>query len=147
MKQRGVPAWAARMNVARTTVTAICDSARKKIAQALVRGKRLLITGGCCEYAPVTVNQTIAEKGNSAMRIAVTCDNGEIFQHFGHTGQFKLYDVQGGMIVGTQVADTNGSGRGRCQEHSCGGTVFAVSAGSRRRGHLLARTAIQGFDG
>ncbi|MFQ9152897.1 MAG: NifB/NifX family molybdenum-iron cluster-binding protein [Blautia sp.] len=26
------------------------------------------------------------------MKIAVTYENGEIFQHFGHTEQFKLYD-------------------------------------------------------
>ena len=37
---------ASRMNIARTTVTAIYDSARKKVADALVNGKRLLITGG-----------------------------------------------------------------------------------------------------
>jgi len=86
-------ACAARMNVARTTVTAIYDSARKKIADALVHGKRLLIAGGCCEYGPVELNQTIMEKGNNTMRIAVTYENGEIFQHFGHTAQFKLYDV------------------------------------------------------
>ena len=28
------------------------------------------------------------------MRIAVTYDNGNIFQHFGHTAQFKIYDIE-----------------------------------------------------
>ena len=28
------------------------------------------------------------------MRIAVTYDNGNIFQHFGHTSQFKVYDIE-----------------------------------------------------
>ena len=46
------------------------------------------------------------------MRIAVTYENGEIFQHFGHTAQFKLYDVEGGKVVSSQVVDTNGSGHG-----------------------------------
>jgi len=46
-------ACAIRMNIARTTVTAIYDSARKKVADALVHGKRLLITGGRCEFTPV----------------------------------------------------------------------------------------------
>ena len=46
------------------------------------------------------------------MRIAVTYENGEIFQHFGHTEQFKLYDVQDGKILASQVVDTNGSGHG-----------------------------------
>ena len=46
------------------------------------------------------------------MRIAVTYENGEIFQHFGHTEQFKLYDVEEGKIVSAQVVDSNGSGHG-----------------------------------
>ena len=46
------------------------------------------------------------------MRIAVTFENGNVFQHFGHTEQFKLYDVENGSIVKEQVADTNGSGHG-----------------------------------
>lgn len=46
------------------------------------------------------------------MRIAVTYDNGDIFQHFGHTEQFKVYDVDNGVIVASHVVDTNGSGHG-----------------------------------
>lgn len=46
------------------------------------------------------------------MRIAVTYENGEIFQHFGHTQQFKVYDVEGQEIVKERIADTMGSGHG-----------------------------------
>ncbi len=46
------------------------------------------------------------------MRIAVTYDNGQIFQHFGHTQYFKVYDVENGVITATAVVDTNGSGHG-----------------------------------
>ena len=46
------------------------------------------------------------------MRIAVTYKNGEIFQHFGHTEQFKVYDVENGKIVASEIVDTNGSGHG-----------------------------------
>lgn len=46
------------------------------------------------------------------MKIAVTYENGQIFQHFGHTAQFKLYDVENGAVVSAQVVDTNGSGHG-----------------------------------
>ena len=105
-------ACASRMNIARTTVTAIYDSARKKVADALVNGKRLLITGGHCEYDPIDIQQSIMEKGINTMRIAVTYENGEVFQHFGHSEQFKLYDVEEGKIVNEQVVDTNGSGHG-----------------------------------
>lgn len=46
------------------------------------------------------------------MRIAVTYENGNVFQHFGHTEQFKLYDVDNGKVTGTNIVDTNGSGHG-----------------------------------
>ena len=105
-------ACAVRMNIARTTVTAIYDSARRKLADALVNGKRLLITGGHCKVEPVIIQHTIMEKGSITMRIAVAYENGEIFQHFGHTAQFKLYDVEDGKIVREQLVDTNGSGHG-----------------------------------
>ncbi len=46
------------------------------------------------------------------MRIAVAYEDGMIFQHFGRTEQFKLYDVEEGKIVAEQIVDTNGSGHG-----------------------------------
>ena len=46
------------------------------------------------------------------MRIAVTYENGQIFQHFGRTEQFKVYDVQDGGVVSSKVVGTNGSGHG-----------------------------------
>lgn len=46
------------------------------------------------------------------MKIAVTYENGQIFQHFGHTKQFKLYEVENGSVVKAEVIDTLGSGHG-----------------------------------
>ena len=46
------------------------------------------------------------------MKIAVTHENGQIFQHFGHTEQFKVYTVENGKITDTTVVDTNGQGHG-----------------------------------
>ena len=46
------------------------------------------------------------------MKIAVTYDNGQIFQHFGHTEQFKLYDVEDGTVTAQTVVDAGGEGHG-----------------------------------
>lgn len=46
------------------------------------------------------------------MRIAVTYENGQIFQHFGHTETMKFYDIEDGKVVSSEVVDTNGSGHG-----------------------------------
>ena len=46
------------------------------------------------------------------MRIAVTYENGEIFQHFGRTEQFKVYDIEDGKIVSSEVTGTDGRGHG-----------------------------------
>ena len=46
------------------------------------------------------------------MKIAVTYDNGQIFQHFGKTEYFKVYEVEDGKVVSSQVISSNGSGHG-----------------------------------
>ncbi len=46
------------------------------------------------------------------MKIAVTYENGMVFQHFGHTQQFKLYEVNGGQISEGKIVDAGGSGHG-----------------------------------
>ena len=46
------------------------------------------------------------------MKIVVTHENGQIFQHFGHTEQFKVYTVENGKVTDTTVVDTNGQGHG-----------------------------------
>ena len=46
------------------------------------------------------------------MKIAVTYEAGLIFQHFGHTAQFKIYEIEKDCVVSSQVIDTNGHGHG-----------------------------------
>lgn len=46
------------------------------------------------------------------MKIAVTYENGQIFQHFGHTSFFKVYEVENSHIVSSKIVSTNGSGHG-----------------------------------
>lgn len=116
------------MRISRTTVTEIYESARYKLADSVINGKVLQISGGnyclcdgtdtfCCNRrcrrVDISVEKIkIKRKGERQMRIGVTYENGEIFQHFGHTEQFKLYDVENGEIKETQVVDTNGQGHG-----------------------------------
>ncbi|MCI9613286.1 MAG: dinitrogenase iron-molybdenum cofactor biosynthesis protein [Eubacterium sp.] len=45
-------------------------------------------------------------------KIAVTYEDGNVFQHFGHTEQFKVYEITDEKITDTQIADTQGSGHG-----------------------------------
>lgn len=46
------------------------------------------------------------------MKIAVTYENGEIFQHFGHSEQFKIYEVVDSKIISSEEISTMGSGHG-----------------------------------
>ena len=120
---------AQRMDISRTTVTEIYESAREKIADSIVNGKELMIKGGnyrlcdgnasalcgkrCRAAFAAEGKRDIAEmKGEHIMRIAVTYEDGNVYQHFGHTEQFKIYDTEEGRIVKEMTADTNGSGHG-----------------------------------
>ena len=114
------------MQIARTTVQRIYECARKKIADAIIDGRSLRIEGGdfrICDgqssdcglggcYKQEFYKKYAVEKGENIMRIAVTYEDGQIFQHFGHTEQFKVYDVEDGKIINSEVVDTNGSGHG-----------------------------------
>lgn len=114
------------MQVARTTVQRIYENAREKLAIVLVEGRPLKIDGGdywlCngksmnCGYSECYKHYYHSKfeklKGDTIMRIAVTYENGDIFQHFGHTEQFKVYDVENGRIIASEVVDTNGNGHG-----------------------------------
>lgn len=151
------------MQVARTTVQQVYASARKKLADAIVDGRPLLITGGefrlcsgedpdqrCTGCFKSQFHQQYEKpKGDTFMRIAVTYENGLIFQHFGHTQQFKVYDVQDGKILSSEVVDTNGSGHG-----ALAGVLTALNADALICGGIgggaqmaLAAAGIQLFGG
>ncbi len=126
-----------QLGISRTTVQKMYDTARKKLAKALVLGLPLKINGGdfrLCNgntdfcYKNDCFKKQIQkkyqmEKGENTMRIAVTYENGNIFQHFGHTEQFKVYDVKDGKIIDTNVISTNGSGHG-----ALAGVLSAIKA-------------------
>ena len=46
------------------------------------------------------------------MNIAVTYADGQVFQHFGHTAFFKIYEVVGSTVIAARIVPTEGSGHG-----------------------------------
>jgi predicted Fe-Mo cluster-binding NifX family protein len=72
------------------------------------------------------------------MKIAVTYENGEIFQHFGRTEQFKLYDVEDNKVVSSEVVGTNGSGHGALAGLLGGYKVDALICGGIGGGAQMA---------
>ncbi|MCR5778021.1 MAG: DUF134 domain-containing protein [Lachnospiraceae bacterium] len=103
---------AAAMGVSRATVTSIYENARYKIADAILNGKRIRMTGGCYRIDSISASAEIDEKGDNIMRVAVTYEQEMVGQHFGKTEQFKIYDVEDGKVVSSKVIDTNGTGHG-----------------------------------
>ena len=46
------------------------------------------------------------------MKIAIPYENGMVFQHFGHSPAFKVYEIEAGRVVSASVAEVVGSGHG-----------------------------------
>ena len=115
------------MGVSRVTVTDMYEKARFKIADSIANGKILCITGGnyricegsvnkCCgkrcKKLKSIKNLVVKKKGEGKMKVAVTYDNGEVVQHFGHTENFKIYNIEDKTIIDANVVNTMGSGHG-----------------------------------
>ena len=83
------------------------------------------------------------------MKIAVTYENGQIFQHFGRTETFKVYDVQDGSVIAAQVVDTNGSGHGALAGFLAAQQVEVLICGGIGGGAqmALAQTGIKLYGG
>ena len=103
---------AAQMGVSRSTVTSIYDSARSKLADAIVNGKRIRITGGAYRIDDVPYSHAVSAKEKDVRRIAATYSQGLIGQHFSWTEQFKIYDILDTAIKDEQIIDTDGTGHG-----------------------------------
>ena len=119
---------AKQMAISRASIQSIYNNARKKIARFFIEGLPLQIYGGnisicknsfCNKCTLDNSNDQICNMSNNLnikvgniMKLAVTYDNGQIFQHFGHTEQFKIYNIEDGKITSTEIINTNGSGHG-----------------------------------
>lgn len=141
---------ARQMQVSRATVQTIYSEARKKIARFIVEGINLSIDGGDYELCNDYNNKNILnEKENKIMKIAVTYENGQVFQHFGHTEKFKVYEVENGNIVKTEIVDTNGQGHGALAGFLLNGGVDTLICGGIGGGarNALAEAGINIFPG
>lgn len=114
---------AKQMGVARTTVQSIYACARHKIAKSMVEGQILEIAGGdvcfCEQYRTgcgcgkrLDIYENSVKDRDGRIKIAVTYENGEIFQHFGQTECFKIYCVDTGSITETWTIETEGYAHG-----------------------------------
>lgn len=152
---------AAQMEISRTTVTEIYESARFKLSDILVNGKALAIAGGhyrvcrgdrtrgCGRNCRWSLQTNLSEKGESAMRIAVPYENGQVFQHFGHTGRMKIYDAENSQTVKEEIVDTTGHGHGALAGFLSGLKVDVLICGGIGAGaqEALAQAGIKLYGG
>lgn len=120
---------ALQMDISRSTVQEIYENARRKLAACIVYGRKLVIAGGnyrvcdgrencrCelkCRQADNNKRTALKNRnrGGFTMKIAVPYENGQIFQHFGHTERFKLYETDNAEIIKSEIIETAGSGHG-----------------------------------
>lgn len=120
---------ALQMDISRSTVQEIYGNARRKLAACIVYGRKLVIAGGnyrvcdgrencrCelkCRQADNKKRTELKNRnrGGFTMKIAVPYENGQIFQHFGHTERFKFYETDNTEIVNSEIIETAGSGHG-----------------------------------
>lgn len=83
------------------------------------------------------------------MRVAVTYERGQIFQHFGHTAHFKVYEIENNTLQREYVVDTTGSGHGALAGLLAGMKVDTLICGGIGAGaqQALAQAGIQLYGG
>ena len=74
------------------------------------------------------------------MRIAVTYENGNIYQHFGHTQEFKVYEAENGKVISSQVIGSEGSGHGALASLLSGKGIDVLICGGIGGGAVNALT-------
>lgn len=83
------------------------------------------------------------------MKIAIPYENGQVFQHFGHSALFKIYDTENGKILSSEIVSTNGQGHGALVGFLVQNGVNVVLCGGIGAGaqNALAQAGIQLFGG
>ena len=89
-----------------------------------------------CYYRKTDLKNMCLERTD--MKIAVTYDNGNIFQHFGRTESFKVYEVEDGKIVSSEVIGSDGIGHGALTGLLAGNAIQVLICGGLGGGALNA---------
>ena len=105
-------ACAESMGISRSTVTNIYDSARKKMADAFINEKMLLIEGGNYHISSENRKTASITDKSSDLTVAVPYDEGNIFQHFGQCETFRFYRISGGRVSSCTDVSAEGYGHG-----------------------------------
>ena len=71
-------------------------------------------------------------------RIAVTYDNGQVFQHFGRTEAFKVYEVEDDKVINSQIVESNGVGHGALAGLLADNTIDVLICGGIGGGAMAA---------
>lgn len=74
------------------------------------------------------------------MKVAAAYENGEVFQHFGHTKQFKVYEIEDGKVVSSEIIETNGQGHSALADFLHEQAVSTVICGGIGEGAQAALT-------
>ena len=83
------------------------------------------------------------------MKIAVAYENGNVFEHFGHSRQFKIYETDGQNIVKEEVIESEGSGHSAMAGLLAGLDINAVICGGIGGGaaNALGEAGIEVYSG
>ncbi len=91
------------MKVSRPTLTRIYMSARKKMATAMVEGRKMIITGGNTDFVSYQLNKTNIIMMNQ--KIAIPTNAGALWPHFGKAPQVTIVTVEDGHVKETVVLE------------------------------------------
>lgn len=83
------------------------------------------------------------------MKIAVTYENGQVFQHFGHSKQFKVYETDQGKVLSSAIMDAGEEGHGALAALLQGAGADALICGGIGGGarQALAQAGIRLYPG
>ncbi|MCR5130137.1 MAG: DUF134 domain-containing protein, partial [Prevotella sp.] len=116
------------MKISRPTLTRIYMEARRKIATAIVEGRKIIITGGNQDFESYQTKKTNIIMMNQ--KIAIPTKDGVLFPHFGKAPQVTIVSVVEGKVTETVVFQAPEHEHGamprfiashRCTDVLCGG--------------------------